>query len=78
MREHANLLKKDTTAHLSAHCRSCPDCEPLFFNVRILGKSKNKTARELLEAYHIQINGLACVSQTTVTLYDSEMRLLSL
>lgn len=62
MREQKQF-KKDMNTHLSAHCKSC-SCKPRFSEVRIPGMSRDKTARELLEAYHIQISGQACVSQT--------------
>lgn len=30
------------------------ECEPLFAEIRILGRSKNKVAREILEAFFIK------------------------
>ena len=53
MRGHASNLKKDFTAHLSAHSKTSFR-EPILPNIRILGRSKDKTARELLEALHIK------------------------
>ena len=71
MREHANNLKKDFTAHLSAHCKTC-SCVPRFNDVRILGRNHDKTARELLEAFYIKEKNDNCVSQTSVFLYNAE------
>lgn len=46
--------------------------------MRILSRSGDKTAQELLKAYLIHASGQACVSQTPVSLYDAEMKLLGL
>lgn len=45
--EHA-LQFKDSTDVTSG------ECEPLFAEIRILGRSKNKVAREILEAFFIK------------------------
>uniref|UniRef100_A0A131YFQ7 Tick transposon n=1 Tax=Rhipicephalus appendiculatus TaxID=34631 RepID=A0A131YFQ7_RHIAP len=70
-REHAGGLGKDIVAHLSAHCGTC-SCVPRFGDVRILGRSHDKTARELLEAFYIKEKNDDCVSQTLVFLYNAE------
>lgn len=72
LREHANSIGKCDNAHLPAHCKAC-HCEPRFKQVSILGKSGDKTSRELLEAYFIKKKGSDCVSDTSITLYSAEM-----
>lgn len=71
-REHELSIGKIQGAHLATHCLSCC-CEPRFKEIKILKKSKSKDARELVEAYYIKRKGSACVSDTSITLYDSEM-----
>lgn len=41
--------------------------------VKITGKSRHQTGRELLEAIHIRRNGPACVSHTSFVLHTSEL-----
>ena len=72
-REHEQKLKKeDVLAHLPAHCKDCA-CEPRFQGIKILGRSQDQTARELLEAYFIRKKSDDCVSDTSIRLFQSEM-----
>ena len=74
-REHELSLTNDRRAHLPAHCAEC-DCEPLFTELNVLGRSRDTVARELLEAFHIQKKGTDCVNQTSVCLVGSEFQLI--
>lgn len=77
--EHALNLKKldDKYAHLVAHVSSCTGCVARFEGTRILGKSKDKTARISLEAYHIKKLGSTCISTPSLSLFDAEFHLLA-
>lgn len=72
LREHANSIGKSENAHLPAHCKACR-CRPCFERVLILGRSRDQTARELLEAFYIKKKGSDCVSDTSIVLYSAEM-----
>lgn len=74
VREHELNLMNDGLAHLPMHCKAC-GCVPRFNEFKILGRSRYKTARELMEAYYIKKKGERCISEPSVTLYASETRL---
>lgn len=76
LREHAQNLKSNNGAHLTAHCDSCTKCEPRFSETKILGKSRYQKARELLETHRIRLKGSDCVSDTSVVLFKAEGRFL--
>ncbi|CAN7943424.1 unnamed protein product [Ixodes hexagonus] len=73
LREHTLSIKNNEGAHLPAHVRVC-QCEPRFADTKILGKSKNQKAREMMEAFFIKKKGPNCVSDTSICLYSAEMR----
>ena len=73
LREHAQNLKTNDGAYLPTHCRACK-CEPRFGDTKILGRSRNQRARELQEAYFIKKRGSQCVSDTSIALYNAEIR----
>ena len=74
--EHATSITRREGANLPAHCSSCMGCEPVFTKVKILGRSKERVGRELLEAFYIKELGDNCVSDTSVTLYSAERNFL--
>lgn len=76
LRENAQNLKTNNGAHLTTHCKSCRKCERRFSGTKILGRSKNQKARELLEAHRIRLKGKDCVSDTSVVLFNAETRFL--
>lgn len=47
-------------------------CAPIFRGIKVLGKSHDNAARELMEALYIALRGDDCVSQTSIVLLDSE------
>lgn len=75
LREHAQKLIKrdDKYAHLVAHCIMC-GCDAGFSETKILGRSKRKTAREVLEAFHIEKHKDQCVSTPSLSLFPSELQ----
>ncbi|CAN7997046.1 unnamed protein product, partial [Ixodes hexagonus] len=75
-REHALSVKNKYGSHLPVHCNTC-GCVPGLRQVRILGRSRETVARELLEAYYIKKSGTACVSETSILLHGSEFQFLS-
>ena len=70
-REHERSVKNNLTLHLPAHCRTCA-CEPELSSIRILGRSGNALARELMEAHHIKKKDGDCISDTSVVLRSKE------
>lgn len=74
-REHELTLTNDKGAHLPAHCAVC-GCVPLFARLKVLGRSRETVARELLEAFYMKMKGADCVSQTSVCLREREFQLL--
>lgn len=74
-REHGLTIINKENAHLPAHVRHCM-CVPDFRAIRVLGRSHDSTARELLEAFYISARGDACVSQSSVSLLHGEKRFL--
>ena len=47
-------------------------CEPKLNEIKILGRDRDKMARELLEAFHIRKIGGRCVSDTSVKLWKAD------
>ena len=77
IREHERNVEQDKEGpNLPKHIRKCPSssCGPRFSDVRVIARSKDKTARELMEAYCIGEKGDMCVSDTSVVLYNSEKK----
>lgn len=77
LREHARNLINKERSHLVDHCMNCPNCEPRFRCAKIVGRSRQKTARETLEAFLIRKAGEECVSDTSIALYKAEIDFLS-
>lgn len=48
-REHEKSLENGGGLNLSTHCKDC-NCEPMLNGIRILGRSRDQVAREILEA----------------------------
>ena len=49
-------------------------CGPRFTDVRVIARSSDQTARELMEAFFIDKKGDMCVSDTSIVLYKSEKK----
>lgn len=47
-------------------------CSLIFREIKVLGRSGDTTAGELMGAFYISARGNACVSDTSVFLFDSE------
>ena len=72
MREHDLALRSTPGGHLPLHCRDCL-CQPIFQNTTIVGKAREKAAREVLEAHAIKKEGTeGCVSQPSIFLHQKE------
>lgn len=73
LREHALSLRSTTGAHLHIHCRDCR-CIPNFQGTTIVGRGKEKVAREVLEAYMIKKECPdKCISQPSLFLHKKEV-----
>lgn len=72
LREHDSSTGRSDGAHLTEHRKTC-SCVPRFEQVKIIGKSRDQTVRELTEAFHTRSKQSACVSDTSVMLYTSEV-----
>ncbi|XP_042149365.1 uncharacterized protein LOC121837684, partial [Ixodes scapularis] len=77
LREHRYSLGATVGGHLSVHCKECL-CEPSFSATTILGRHRDKVAREVLEAFHIQRRGKKCISAASVALSGKELEFLKL
>lgn len=77
LREHERNLNNNERSHLVDHCAACSNCEPRFRCAKILGRSRQKTARETLEAFFIIKAGEDCVSDTSIALYKAEIQFLT-
>ncbi|KAM7313425.1 uncharacterized protein ISCGN_003290 [Ixodes scapularis] len=75
-REHALSVKNKYGSHLPIHCNTC-GCVPRLQQMRILGRSRETVARELLEAFFIKKSGTACVSDTSIVLHCNEFQFLN-
>lgn len=76
LREHANNLRTSTSSTLAAHCSLC-GCAPLFHECKILSRYRNKTEREINEAFHIKTKGDMSVSEPSLALLEKEIMFLS-
>uniref|UniRef100_A0A6G5AA22 Putative tick transposon n=1 Tax=Rhipicephalus microplus TaxID=6941 RepID=A0A6G5AA22_RHIMP len=76
LREHMSSLKGRPVTHLAMHCNECA-CSPCFSDTTLLYRSRNKTSREIMEAYHIDKQKDNCVSHPSVALLTKEIALLS-
>lgn len=66
-RGHSLVLHSSPADLLAVHCSRC-DCLPLFNNLTILVRNKNKTAREILSKGEGE-----CVNAPSVQLGDDEV-----
>lgn len=78
LREHQLSIKNKTGSHLPHHCLACEDkpCRPLINETTVLGKGRDRIARELMEAFFIRRNDKNCVSVPSVALYGNEFEFL--
>lgn len=74
-RRHELLFRSNGNAHLPVHCQACM-CSSIFREIKVLGRSGDTTAGELMGAFYISARGNACVSDTSVFLFDSERNFL--
>lgn len=72
-REHSLSLRSSPSGNLAVHCDRC-GCSPSFQDIKILARHKNKTAREVDEAFFMaSIGADTCVSAPSVALADDEV-----
>lgn len=81
--EHSYKVSKVVSGHLGIHCRDCEwakkekkQCVPLYHETKVIAKNREKTAREIIEAYNIFKQGNACISTPSLTLLQKELSLL--
>lgn len=75
--KHRNNIKEDAQVHLSKHCETCAiRCYPDFRETKVLFKHKDRTTREVVDAYHIAKLGPMCVSQPSIILSHEEFEFL--
>lgn len=67
LRENDCFLNPSDRTYLSRHRQQC-GCVLPFSNVRILGRGRGKLECEILEAYHISMQGDNCVSTSSLSL----------
>lgn len=72
LREHATSLKSTPAGHLAVHVRDCK-CQPILTKTKILRRFRDKTSREIYEAFTIKEKEDACVSAPSVELTDKEL-----
>ena len=77
LREHSYNVKKAVSGHLGIHCQRC-GCVPEFESTRILYRARDKTTREIIEAFEIEKVKEKCVSAPSLGLSDKEKRYLEL
>jgi hypothetical protein len=54
--EHRKSITEDVSSSLKQHTMACKNCKPLFEKTTILGRSGNRTVREVVEAAYIDRN----------------------
>lgn len=74
-REHNLAVKNKSGGHLAMHCKTC-GCVPQLADTEFLARAKDKTEREIIEAYKIREHGEDCVSVPSVCLLPSELAFL--
>ena len=72
MREHSLAVRGKNGGHLDFHCRTC-GCTARFENVSVMAKAREKTEREIIEAYFIRQYNDKCVSMPSISLSDKEI-----
>lgn len=70
--DHRASLKAHPSSNLCLHCRDCK-CSPLFHETRVLSRHRDRTAREVAEAFYIHKYGDTCVARPSVTLHQLEI-----
>lgn len=76
LREHDNNVKKGNDGFLAMHCKAC-GCKPQFEMCEVIGRSSNRTTREIIEAHEIIRHGSKCVSRASIALSRKEIDFLS-
>lgn len=78
LREHNNNVRNGKEGFLALHCKDCTrKCKPQLDKCTVIGRSGNETTREIIEALEIGRLGSKCVSKTSITLSQKEIRFLS-
>lgn len=75
-REHNLSVRNNAGGHLADHCRRCADCKPLLAATKFLKKSKDKTEREIIEAFYIKRKDDNCISMPSLFLLQKEVMFL--
>ncbi|XP_042144719.1 uncharacterized protein LOC121834881, partial [Ixodes scapularis] len=72
-REHSLSLRSSPSGNLAVHCDRCA-CSPVFNEIKILARHKNKYAREIDEAFFIANHDAGkCISVPSLALVSDEM-----
>lgn len=71
LQEHKRAVASKERAHLAQRCTTCV-CSPFFFDATVLSRHRDKTTRELIEAFHIKRCGDRCVSHPSIALIEKE------
>lgn len=71
-REHNLCVRNNAGGHLADHCGRC-GCKPDLTGTKFLRKAKEKTEREIIEAFYIKKKENNCVSAPSLYLLQSEM-----
>lgn len=74
--EHKRSLTGGSPSNLSLHCRDCK-CTPKFDECAVLYRHRNEETRLMIEAWHIENSGSACVSQPSINLHKDEIKCLN-
>uniref|UniRef100_L7LW57 Tick transposon n=1 Tax=Rhipicephalus pulchellus TaxID=72859 RepID=L7LW57_RHIPC len=74
--EHRRSLTGRSPSELSLHCRQCK-CTPKFDECSVLYWHRNEEIRLMIEAWHIDNSGSACMSQPSIKLHIEEIKCLS-
>lgn len=75
LKEHKYNVERAVCGHLALHCQRC-GCVPMFQNTRILFKARDRTTREIIEAFEIDKMKEKCVSVASIALSSKEKKYL--
>lgn len=61
-------LKAAPSSHVAVHVDRC-QCTPTFNDTKVLGRFKDKSSREVAEAFHISERGKDCASSPSIAIH---------
>ncbi|CAN7938170.1 unnamed protein product, partial [Ixodes hexagonus] len=71
--EHNISVRNNAEEHLADHCRRCAGCKPDLAATEFLKDAKDKTEREIIEAFYINKTDDTCVSAPSLYLHQKEV-----